>query len=645
MEYYDRRRMAHKGEKGFPSLYGRDRFRGVWMFSLWLIILLYTALCFPYHVSADTIPALTDDQFKAELIGMTDAYDRSVTQQQAQKDPYVNGRLIVMTRGGVLDPEKYGAVSAIRDQEGCYILQFAGSSDARRAADVLREEDNVLSAEPDVPLFAQQVSFSAQSEVPANWGTAYTGCDVFAEYAASKGSNAIVRVAVIDSGIRKTHELFKDRLLSAGEFDFVHSDKDASDDNGHGTMVAGVIVECSPGLNQVKLIPVKALDSKGETEVSTIMLAMKSLAGKDTRSGAYYRHADVINLSFVSVTAIRNSSVLKNEIAEATAAGAVVVLAAGNQNEDTSVHPPANITDSDAPGSIIVSSCDSNGRPSNFSNYGASVDLCAPGSNVVTAYYSSDRGYALCNGSSFSAPCVCAAAAMVKLVETSLSPSALESRLESYVKPIEDSSGRNYGSGILDLTKGISVSPSQPDDPGNTSYPGTNPHASVTYKVPMKKNTATSVLWVAGLAGGDTVTSWRTSDSARVQVTGKADGTCRIRALNQTGSAVVTAKTASGQEVRFRIKVQKGAVQTKAVSVASKTMVMKVGETAALTPLLKPVTSTQKVKFTSNRKQVVTVSKTGVLSGRLPGTAVITIQSGKKKVKVKVTVTAANGST
>ena len=106
----------------------------------------------------------------------------------------------------------------------------------------------------------------------------------------------------------------------------------------------------------------------------------------------------------------------------------------------------------------------------------------------------------------------------------------------------------------------------------------------------------------------------------------------------------MTAKTASGQEVRFRIKVQKGTVQTKAVSVASKTMVMKVGETAALTPLLKPVTSTQKVKFTSNRKQVVAVSKTGVLSGRLPGTAVITIQSGKKKVKVKVTVTAAESS-
>ena len=624
--------------------------RCFWLRSLLFFTILSGVwiLSFSRSVCADSLPVLSDSRFRSELIDMTGAYDRAVTEQEAERNPYINGRLIVLTKDGTLDPETYGAESAIRNREGCYILQFANSVDARKAAIALARDASVLSVEPDVPLFAQQISFSAQaSQVPGNWGTSYTGCDAYANYISQKGNSTVVRVAVIDSGIRKTHELFNGRISSIGEYDFINNDKDATDDNGHGTMVAGVVAECTPGLNQIKLIPVKALDSNGETEVSTIMIALRTLAGKSSGGGQYYRNAEVINLSFVSVTAIRNSTVLKKEIADATSAGAVVVLAAGNQNEDTAVHPPANITDADAPGSVIVASCDSSGKPSNFSNYGASVDLCAPGSNVVTAYYSSNNAYAVCNGSSFSAPCVCAAAAMLKAVEASLSPFDVEKRLETYVKPINDSSGRKYGTGILDMTKGIAASqpaPKDPEpdpqpDPGTVQYPGSNPRANVLYQVPLKKNTKTSALRVEGLAGGDTVDQWKSSASDKVQVTGKADGTCQVIAGSKTGKAVITAKTASGKEVRFRVKVLKGIVKTKKIIVESKTLTMPAGSKKALAIKLYPVTSTEKIKYSSSSKKIVNVTKKGVLTAKAKGTAVITVTSGSKKVRIKVRVT------
>ena len=53
-------------------------------------------------------------QFRTELIGMTRAYDKDVTLQQAERNPYIYERLIVKTYDSSLDPEEYGAVDAIR---------------------------------------------------------------------------------------------------------------------------------------------------------------------------------------------------------------------------------------------------------------------------------------------------------------------------------------------------------------------------------------------------------------------------------------------------------------------------------------------------------------------------------------------------
>ena len=71
---------------------------------------------------------------------------------------------------------------------------------------------------------------------------------------------------------------------------------------------------------------------------------------------------------------------------------------------------------------------------------------------------------------------------------------------------------------------------------------------------------------------------------------------------------------------------------------ANTNVTVKKGKKVALKPVVKPVTSKQKVTDTSSNKKVATVSSKGVVTGKKKGTAKITVKSGSKSVKVTVKV-------
>ena len=421
--------------------------RGLFFAGLFFAVLLCAPAAF-----ADSIPGLSEMQFRTELIGMTRAYDKDVTLQQAERNPYIYERLIVKTYDSSLDPEEYGAVDAIRDTDGHYILQFDSPFAARRAERRLRKKDSVLYVEPDLPVYVQGNTTAARKlQASDYWGAAYTGCDVYADYIQQKGVSGNTKVAVVDSGVRKTHELFRGRIDSSREKDYVNNDRNAADDLGHGTNVAGIIAECSPGLDQLDIIPIKVIDNNGDGSSAVIAQAVKDLAG--IRKGKKHCFADVINLSCTSENRIYHSNVLKEEIRNAVRAGAVVVISAGNQGDNAGYHPPANITDREVPGCIVVSSCGKNGKHVVTSNYGSSVDLCAPGEDVVTAHLTSDHAYKKTGGTSFSAPCTAAAAAMQRLLYPDRKPKEVERILkQKCVNNFNESVSRHYGTGILDLS-------------------------------------------------------------------------------------------------------------------------------------------------------------------------------------------------
>ena len=158
--------------------------------------------------------------------------------------------------------------------------------------------------------------------------------------------------------------------------------------------------------------------------------------------------------------------------------------------------------------------------------------------------------------------------------------------------------------------------------------------------VPLKVKQSYTVK-VSGLAKGDSVDRFVSSKpkvaavSNKGKITGKAAGT-----------AVITVKLKSGYSVWFKVKVQKKAVKTTALTVTNAATGKKVAKSVKLgrnkklklQATVAPVTSLQKATYTSSNKKVAQVAKNGVITGKKAGTAVITVKSGKKTCKIKVTV-------
>ncbi len=152
--------------------------------------------------------------------------------------------------------------------------------------------------------------------------------------------------------------------------------------------------------------------------------------------------------------------------------------------------------------------------------------------------------------------------------------------------------------------------------------------------LPLKVKQSTTKLKVSGLAAGDSVVSWQSSNQKIVKV--NASG--KITAQKKTGKAVITITLASGLQANVQVKVQKGTVKTSKITNIVKKLTLKKGETAKLEPIITPITTTDKLSYTSSNKKVATVSKKGVITAKGSGKAKITVKSGSKKVVITVTV-------
>ena len=155
--------------------------------------------------------------------------------------------------------------------------------------------------------------------------------------------------------------------------------------------------------------------------------------------------------------------------------------------------------------------------------------------------------------------------------------------------------------------------------------------------VTLKAKQSTKGLKVTGLAKGDSVATWKSTNTKVFTVKGNADGTC-ILTGKKKGSAKLEITLASGLTKTVTVKVQKTAVKTRKVKVAEKKLTVKKGEKASLKATVAPFTSAQKLTYTSSNKKVATVSKNGVVTAKKAGTAKITVKSGRKKVTVTITV-------
>ena len=163
-----------------------------------------------------------------------------------------------------------------------------------------------------------------------------------------------------------------------------------------------------------------------------------------------------------------------------------------------------------------------------------------------------------------------------------------------------------------------------------------------TSSLKMKAGQSTTAFKAAGLAKGDYVTKVTSGNTGIVKVSSVTKkGTFRLTAGKKAGSTTVKVILASKKSASFKVTVQRGVVKTSKITVSTKSVTLKKGTTyrkLASSVKVTPVTSQEKVTYTSSNKKIVTVTSGGVIKGLKKGTATITIRSGSKRTTCKVTV-------
>lgn len=154
----------------------------------------------------------------------------------------------------------------------------------------------------------------------------------------------------------------------------------------------------------------------------------------------------------------------------------------------------------------------------------------------------------------------------------------------------------------------------------------------------LKTRQKTTLLRVSGLAKGDSIVSWKSSNTNIAKVYGRSNGTCTIQAGIRSGKAIITIALRSGLKKNITVTVQKTTVKTTKITGVATSLKLKRNQKATLKPVLQPLTSGEKITYKSSNTKIAIVNSKGQITARSKGTATITVTSGRKSVRCKVIV-------
>ena len=312
-------------------------------------------------------------------------------------------RLIVRRASGRLpDISMYHPIDIVH-KDDIFVIQFEDSWDVADCMTALRAEQKERGDTEDYQQYDQTVSasfFGVQAAGvidPADWGTDDPmGFDIYAPFVAKKGSGS-VKIAVIDSGVRNVGS-YVSRLDTVNARNMTDDGgKWYNDSAAHGSFVAAVIDECV-GENDITILPIRVVNNYTLAGTSNNRSGNidYALVG-DAIDYAVECGADIINLSM----AFPSCAHVEHCIDRALEKGVTVVTAAGNKGQTIDAHVfPANL-----PQVVTVAGIDSSYTL--IGNYGPTIDYCAP-----YEWYQTKIGDS--SGTSFSAPTIAAALALVK---------------------------------------------------------------------------------------------------------------------------------------------------------------------------------------------------------------------------------------
>ena len=232
---------------------------------------------------------------------------------------------------------------------------------------------------------------------------------------------------------------FTDAPNYADGGDYLEPDNDPMDEYGHGTGVAGIITAMTgnnAGIAGVahgcRVMNLRAFTAGGNGEEDDVAMAILY---------AIQNGADVINMSWGDVFVSR---IVDDVIHYAATKNVVLVASAGNSSTEQ-IHYPSGFN-----GVISVGATDEDDDLAGFSNYGTTIDLVAPGVDILTTTLNDE--YTTMNGTSFSAPFVSAAAALLRSQNKDYTAEQIRGRLVQSAYKIDDNMWDfYYGAGRLDL--------------------------------------------------------------------------------------------------------------------------------------------------------------------------------------------------
>ncbi|WP_269531164.1 S8 family peptidase [Chitinimonas sp. BJYL2] len=353
------------------------------------------------------------------------------------------------------------------------------------AAQIKASDDNIEYVEPDRIMRAM-----APAPNDPRWADQWdmqvssVGLNLTQAWDLSTGSGVVV--AVIDTGYRPHADLAANIV---GGYDMINDTAIANDGNArdsdardpgdytaanecqqgdpasnsswHGTHVAGTIAAVTNNgvgvagiAYNAKVLPMRVLGKCGgyTSDIADAMIWASggAVSGLPTNPNK----ARVLNLSLGGGGSCDTTS--QNAINAARANGAVVIVAAGNENQNVSNSSPANCS-----GVVAVAAYGKTGARAYYSNYGTLVDIAAPGGdqssgntngilstlNAGTTTPGADN-YVYFQGTSMATPHVAGVAALMLAAKPTLTPDQVESLLKSSAKPfIATCSG--CGAGML----------------------------------------------------------------------------------------------------------------------------------------------------------------------------------------------------
>lgn len=226
----------------------------------------------------------------------------------------------------------------------------------------------------------------------------------------TQGSSSVI-VAFIDSGVNSAHEDLVGKIVTG--FDVYNNNTNTTDNNGHGTFVAGRI---SATHNNSKGIA----SLGGNTR---IMSVKDTIDSTDTYSSFYLAHGIIwaadngAKVISISQGADYPSISIQNAIDYAWGKGIIIVAAAGNNSGCCIIYPAAGNH------VIAVGSLNSSGKKASASSIGLELDVMAGGAGVTST--TRNGSYGTGNGTSFSAPQVAALAALILSVKPDLNPAQI----------------------------------------------------------------------------------------------------------------------------------------------------------------------------------------------------------------------------